>query len=242
MASSAFANAVTGPVQDLVMGLFGNYSQRKAEARQFEYNKRLATLQWDRSDQAAATNRQFQERMSSTAYQRAMDDMRAGGLNPILAYSQGGASSPSGSMPSYSSPGSVNTRGDAGIKAASASAAIRNMREQNANLQAQRDQIRAATDKTTAETRVIDQQGDRGEIFNLVFDFLRGLIGGDPDAAAGSAGSSARSWLGNIFGGNASSAAGFDAFMRRLRELQREQRERDQSRNAPPSNEQRRTS
>lgn len=60
------------------------------------HNKSIAKKQmrWQRASAREQMN--FQERMSNTSYQRAVADMRAAGINPMVAFSQGGASAPSG--------------------------------------------------------------------------------------------------------------------------------------------------
>lgn len=85
------------------------------------------------SQQRAAAKRQmdFQSDMSNTSYQRAMADMYAAGLNPILAYKQGGASSPSGAMES------VPDFGAATLSGARQLADVQNLRQQNNNLVSQ---------------------------------------------------------------------------------------------------------
>lgn len=52
----------------------------------------------------AQKQRDWEEQMSSTSYQRAVADMRAAGVNPAMAMNQGGASTPSGSAASSGSP------------------------------------------------------------------------------------------------------------------------------------------
>lgn len=98
------------------------------------------------SAQMAQKQMDFQERMRNTSYQAAVKDMEAAGLNPMLAYSQGGASVPSGAM------GVVGNVQQAGMNSALSGVQMAQGAQAIAASKAQTDQVVAQTEKIKSET------------------------------------------------------------------------------------------
>jgi len=136
--------------------------------------------------QQAQMNRDFQQQMSSTAYQRATADMEAAGLNPMLAYMNGGASTPPGSTAQAQSV-QVQNPAQAGIDAYSRSAsafqaqseisridqAVLNMKEEFKNIPLTGNQINAYVAKLYEEKQLLYKKGlNETEIGNQI----RGMI------------------------------------------------------------------
>lgn len=95
---------------------------------------------------AAGRQMDFQAEMSNTSYQRGMEDMRLAGLNPILAYKQGGASTPGG-----------------------AAIPQQNVLGQGVSAGLQSAQAAATTQLTEQQARERKALADRAEIQNLAY-------------------------------------------------------------------------
>lgn len=151
--------AVTGGLS-LLGGVLANRETDKRLERSMAFSAEQAQQQMA-----------FQERMSSTAYRRAMADMKAAGLNPMLAYSKGGASAPSGAAGTGASSPAMDVLTPAvssALQAKRVSAEVENMvetnknlQETNKNLQAERVRIGAQAANILADTRI------KSEVFNV---------------------------------------------------------------------------
>lgn len=82
-------------------GITRNFNASEAEKnRDFQLGSNREAQAYNSLEAQKA--RDYTERMSNTQYQRAIGDMKAAGLNPMLAYSQGGAGNVNGTAASIS--------------------------------------------------------------------------------------------------------------------------------------------
>lgn len=133
LASALGLGKIGGALGSIAGGLFGN---------EFQSDEATAARDW--SAQEALRNREWQERMSNTAYQRQVADMQAAGLNPMLAAMKGGgASTPSGGIGGTATAGHSNDL-TGGMNVASA-AQIENIEAQTDRTRAEAEEIRKRT-------------------------------------------------------------------------------------------------
>ena len=115
----------------------------------------------DANREMSAEQRAWQERMSNTAHQREVADLRAAGLNPILSAGGSGASTPVGGMIAAENPNATFERGMSNAVQASKIEAELDKMQQETKESASRETVnKEVPAQVRADTALKRTQGD----------------------------------------------------------------------------------
>jgi hypothetical protein len=134
------AGAIASGAGSILDGFLDYFGQQDTNQNNLEIARETNAFNERMANSAMA----FSERMSDTQWQRGVADMRAAGINPMLAVSQGGASSPSG-VSAVGTTGAPQQNPMRGLSQSFSSAV------QAAQQLASIDNIKASTDKTQTD-------------------------------------------------------------------------------------------
>lgn len=163
------ADFLGGDAFSAISGIASGVGSYIGQQRTNEANSAQSLRSMEFSAGEAKKQRDFQETMRATQYQTAMDDMAEAGLNPILAYQQGGAGNLAGAQ-GVGAQASMQNPAAAGVenfgKSTASAMALKKFDQELTNLKQTEKTMKAAEERDWEQANL----NSSGQLLNLALE------------------------------------------------------------------------